>query len=190
MRTSLHSRVIVFCRSKLLRADHSSTWLGEHSREIGDGFEEDAVAALRTVLISSSPILHTWPLSLPELSASTTKSVQRPQKGPGKKLATGQIFSQPALSGSGQHANTVLVTALEALKAQKSPVRLEDFALTHGLMALMEDETLRERLKNHPRVEWNAKLDLWSYKVSSRAACSSDRHHTAFDPRLTSASAP
>jgi hypothetical protein len=56
---------------------------------------------------------------------------------------------------------------LDALKLHKSPVRLEDFALTHGLTRLVEDEVLRERFKGHPRVEWNAKLDLWMYKVSS-----------------------
>lgn len=46
----------------------------------------------------------------------------------------------------------------------KSPIRLEDFALTYGLSAFMEDEGLRERLRRHPRVEWNSKLDLFTYK--------------------------
>ncbi|CAO1632240.1 unnamed protein product [Parajaminaea phylloscopi] len=79
-------------------------------------------------------------------------------------LGPGQIYSQPALTGAGQHGSTVLVTALDALKAQRNPVRLEDFALTHGLTPLIEDESLKQRFKNHPRVEWNSKLDLWSYK--------------------------
>lgn len=87
----------------------------------------------------------------------------------GSSLAPGQIYSQPALTGAGIHNSTVLVTALDSLKAQRNPVRLEDFALTYGLTALIEDESLRQRFKNHPRVEWNAKLDLWSYKVGSRA---------------------
>ncbi|PWN20695.1 hypothetical protein BCV69DRAFT_312646 [Microstroma glucosiphilum] len=80
------------------------------------------------------------------------------------RLGPGQIYSQPSLTGAGQKDNTILVSALDALKLHKSPVRLEDFALTHGLTRLVEDEVLRERFKGHPRVEWNAKLDLWMYK--------------------------
>ncbi|CAO1620559.1 unnamed protein product [Sympodiomycopsis kandeliae] len=80
------------------------------------------------------------------------------------KLPTGSIYSQPPPTGAGQHANTILVSALDALKTHKSPIRLEDFALTYGLHALIEDDNLKERLKNHPRVEWNSKLDLFTYK--------------------------
>lgn len=57
------------------------------------------------------------------------------------------------------------MTALDVLRAQRAPVRLEDFALTHGFTALIEDEGLRQRFKSHPRVQWNPKLDLWSFKV-------------------------
>lgn len=95
------------------------------------------------------------------MSSSGTASTLNSRLGPG------QIFSQPSLTGAGQKDNTILVSALDALKLHKSPVRLEDFALTHGLTRLVEDEVLRERFKGHPRVEWNAKLDLWMYKVNS-----------------------
>lgn len=58
----------------------------------------------------------------------------------------------------------MIVTALDALKTHKSPIRLEDFALTYGLSAFMEDESLLNRLRNHPRVDWNPKFDLFAYK--------------------------
>lgn len=81
------------------------------------------------------------------------------------RLPPGQIYSQPKATGAGNHIGTILVSALDALKAQKNPVRLEDFALHNGLDALIEDDRLKDIFKGHPRVEWNAKLDLWSYKV-------------------------
>ncbi|PWN28145.1 hypothetical protein BDZ90DRAFT_251794 [Jaminaea rosea] len=87
-----------------------------------------------------------------------------PPTSSSSSLAPGQIYSQPALTGAGTHQSTILITALDALKACRVPVRFEDFAITNGLTALLDDEKLKERFKAHPRVVWNERLDLWSYK--------------------------
>jgi len=46
------------------------------------------------------------------------------------------------------------------------PVRLEDFALGHGLPSLMDENgSLFQRFQRHPKVRHDEKTDLWSYKV-------------------------
>ncbi|PWN47640.1 hypothetical protein IE53DRAFT_401771 [Violaceomyces palustris] len=78
---------------------------------------------------------------------------------------TSEIYSQPASTGSGFHENTQLASAIDALKSQTHPVRLEDFALSHGLNSLLNSSgSLFARFKAHERVLHDAKTDLWSYK--------------------------
>lgn len=67
------------------------------------------------------------------------------------------------------------------------PVRLEDFALVHGLHALMDPQSnLFQRFKQHSKVRYDEKTDLWSYKVRrpSHAArlrgALARRHYRAF----------
>ena len=75
------------------------------------------------------------------------------------------MYSQPANTGSGMHENTQLASAIDALKQHANPVRLEDFALSHGLPALLNpNSTLFQRFKSHDRVLYDAKTDLWMYK--------------------------
>lgn len=84
------------------------------------------------------------------------------------------MYSQPANTGVGVHESTQLVAAIDALKVRHTnsrkrtthPVRMEDFALVHGLHALMDTKSnLFERFKQHPKVRYDEKTDLWSYKV-------------------------
>ncbi|WFC99176.1 hypothetical protein MYAM1_001920 [Malassezia yamatoensis] len=83
----------------------------------------------------------------------------------GLKLAEGEVYSQPAATGIGTHESTQLVAAVDALKRHGNPVRLEDFALMHGLNSLLDtNSVLFQRFSQHPKVEYNAKLDLFSYK--------------------------
>ncbi|GAK63003.1 transcription initiation factor IIE subunit beta [Moesziomyces antarcticus] len=75
------------------------------------------------------------------------------------------VYSQPANTGSGIHENTQLASAIDALKHHANPVRLEDFALSQGLPALLNPNSgLFARFKVHDRVMYDAKTDLWMYK--------------------------
>lgn len=52
------------------------------------------------------------------------------------------------------------------LKNTTHPVRMEDFALVHNLHALLDrNSSLFQRFKQHPKVLYDEKTDLWSYKV-------------------------
>ena len=92
-------------------------------------------------------------------------------------LAEGEVYSQPAATGVGVHESTQLVAAVDALKVRYrltqrhgNPVRLEDFALMHGLNGLLDSKSgLFQRFVQHPKVEYNAKTDLYSYKVRGAA---------------------
>lgn len=45
---------------------------------------------------------------------------------------------------------------------------MEDFALVHGLHALMDPKSnLFQRFKQHHKVRYDEKTDLWSYKVGA-----------------------
>lgn len=75
------------------------------------------------------------------------------------------VYSQPANTGSGIHENTQLASAIDALKHHSNPVRLEDFALSQGLPALLNSSSgLFSRFRSHDRVMYDAKTDLWMYK--------------------------
>ncbi|KAN0060604.1 hypothetical protein ACQY0O_007262 [Thecaphora frezii] len=76
-----------------------------------------------------------------------------------------QIYSQPSLTGSGTHESAQLAIAIDALKANPNPVRLEDFALSNALPNLLDpNSSLFARFQAHERVQHDAKTDLWSYK--------------------------
>lgn len=83
------------------------------------------------------------------------------------------MYSQPAATGVGVHESTQLVAAIDALKVghlltqrHGNPVRMEDFALMHGLQALLDSKSgLFQRFAQHPKVLHDVKTDLWSYKV-------------------------
>lgn len=75
------------------------------------------------------------------------------------------VYSQPANTGSGFHENTQLASAIDALKTHVNPVRLEDFALSHDLPALLNpNSNLFKRFQTHERAVYDPKTDLWMYK--------------------------
>jgi hypothetical protein len=91
------------------------------------------------------------------------------------------VFSQPADTGVGMHRSTQLVYALDWLKVccaaclrvtfadasfqnQSGPKRLDDIA-AYSQVPLDTDRELLERFKEHERVEYDPKMQLYSYKV-------------------------
>ena len=54
-------------------------------------------------------------------------------------------------------------------------MRIEDFALVHGLNALLDqNSSLFQRFKQHPKVRYDEKTDLWSYKPDYEVHSSAD----------------
>ncbi|KAI3487479.1 hypothetical protein L1887_48583 [Cichorium endivia] len=109
--------------------------------------------------------------SVPALStaypSSLSLTLPRPLVSPRSKMSREPttVYSQPANTGSGIHENTQLASAIDALKHHANPVRLEDFALSQGLPALLNPNSgLFARFKVHDRVMYDAKTDLWMYK--------------------------
>ncbi|KAE8250294.1 hypothetical protein A4X13_0g4829, partial [Tilletia indica] len=76
-----------------------------------------------------------------------------------------EVYSQPKNTGAGVHATTQLFSAIEALKRQQGPVRLEDLALSNNLAGLLDQNgALFQRFKTNERVIHDPKVNLWSYK--------------------------
>ncbi|CAD6889772.1 unnamed protein product [Tilletia controversa] len=76
-----------------------------------------------------------------------------------------EVYSQPKNTGAGIHATTQLFSAIEALKRQNGPVRLEDLALSNNLASLLDQNgVLFQRFKTNERVIHDPKVNLWSYK--------------------------
>jgi transcription initiation factor TFIIE subunit beta len=73
------------------------------------------------------------------------------------------VYSQPADTGSGNNINTQLVYAVNYLKGTQNPMRLQDIAIVTET-PLDTDSTLLEKFKNHDRIIYDPKTDLYSYK--------------------------
>ena len=72
----------------------------------------------------------------------------------------------PSLTGVGRHWQTQLVLAVSFLKQLNRPIRLEDLAITSGIEALLHNYELLEALKNHERVRYDPRTELFQYKAS------------------------
>ncbi|GAA5935531.1 hypothetical protein JCM1841_003706 [Sporobolomyces salmonicolor] len=70
----------------------------------------------------------------------------------------------PSLTGVGRHWQTQLVLAVSFLKQLNRPIRLDDFAITSGIEALLHNHELLEAFKNHDRVTYNDRTELFTYK--------------------------
>lgn len=139
-------------------------WRRRSDRTRWSGAAAHRRPSVQTDHSTSSPSPPSLPPSSPPHPPSMPPPIASSSHTP---LAPGQIYSQPALTGAGTHSSTILITALDALKAHSAPQRFDDFAITNGLTALLHDERLKERFKAHPRVMWNERLELLSYKVRS-----------------------
>jgi len=86
-----------------------------------------------------------------------------------------EVYSQPKNTGAGTHETTQLFSAIEALKRQQGPVRLEDLALSNNLASLLDQNgSLFQRFKTNERVQYDPKVNLWSYKPDYDIRKSSD----------------
>ena len=74
------------------------------------------------------------------------------------------MYSQPADTGTGQNVNTQLLYAVNHLKSNGNPMRLQDLAIITNT-PLDTDSALLEKFKAHDRVLHDPKTDLYSYRV-------------------------
>ncbi|TDL26860.1 transcription initiation factor IIE subunit beta [Rickenella mellea] len=80
-----------------------------------------------------------------------------------KKQKSNIVYSQPADTGTGTNVNTQLVYAVDHLKQQGNPMRLQDLAIITNT-PLDTNATLLERFRAHDRVIHDPKTDLYSYR--------------------------
>lgn len=84
--------------------------------------------------------------------------------GPKKKRPKPNIvYSQPADTSSGQKLMTQLYYAVDFMKRQQGPMRLEDIA-NQSETPLDAEPELADRFKNHEKIQYDVKTNLYSYK--------------------------
>ncbi|PWN92481.1 hypothetical protein FA10DRAFT_285347 [Acaromyces ingoldii] len=74
------------------------------------------------------------------------------------------IHSQPANTGAGRYRATKIDSFLSALRSERSPVSLDDFAIRHSLEAILSDPELQDILKAHDRVIYNDRNKTWAWR--------------------------
>ncbi|EJD04949.1 transcription initiation factor IIE subunit beta [Fomitiporia mediterranea MF3/22] len=92
-------------------------------------------------------------------STTSTSSETAKKKRPKPNI----VYSQPADTGTGTDINTQIVYAVDHLKNNGNPMRLQDLAIVTGTL-LDTNPALRERFKAHDRVVYDPKTDLYSYR--------------------------
>ncbi|GAA5930785.1 transcription factor TFIIE subunit TFA2 [Sporobolomyces koalae] len=80
----------------------------------------------------------------------------------------------PSLTGVGRHWQTQLVLAVNFLKQLNRPIRLEDLAITSGIESLFNNYDLVEALKQHDRVRYDPRTELFQYKPDFLLGSKSD----------------
>ncbi|KDQ54466.1 hypothetical protein JAAARDRAFT_38133 [Jaapia argillacea MUCL 33604] len=80
-----------------------------------------------------------------------------------KRPKTTVVYSQPADTGTGTNVNTQLVYAVNHLKSQNGPMRLQDIAIITNT-PLDTDRVLLEKFRAHDRIEYNPKNDTYTYR--------------------------
>ncbi|KAK7688504.1 hypothetical protein QCA50_008042 [Cerrena zonata] len=95
------------------------------------------------------------PLQPTEGEASSSKKKKRPKSN--------VVYSQPADTGTGTNVNTQLVYAVNHLKSNGHPMRLQDLAIITNT-PLDTDTFLLEKFRSHDRVIHDPKTDLYSYR--------------------------
>ncbi|KAH8918411.1 hypothetical protein BT69DRAFT_1338186 [Atractiella rhizophila] len=89
---------------------------------------------------------------------------QPPLKKKKKPNVNGVVYSQPADTGSGNLVQTRLVYAIQHLKDQNGPIRLQDLAIRSGVDDLLTNKDLFEAFRNHEKVIYDDRTELWRYK--------------------------
>jgi len=101
--------------------------------------------------------------SNPAPATPVAPAAEEPAKVKKKKPKANVVYSQPADTGTGVNVNTQLVYAVDHLKRNGNPMRLEDLAIITNT-PLVNDRVLFEKFKHHDRVSYDPKTDLFSYK--------------------------
>ncbi|KAH9976695.1 transcription initiation factor IIE subunit beta [Lactifluus volemus] len=99
-------------------------------------------------------------------STSTSQPATPPDSDSGKKKKRPKatiVYSQPADTGTGTDVNTQLLYAINHLKANNGPMRLDDLAI-RTQTPLDTDKVLFEKFRAHERVEFDPKTNLYSFK--------------------------
>jgi len=105
---------------------------------------------------STAPPTRAADSSLPTAgSGAGSKKKQRPKAN--------VVYSQPADTGIGHNVNTQLLYAVNHLKANGNPMRLQDLSILIDI-PLDEDPILLEKFRAHERVVHDPRTDLYSYR--------------------------
>ncbi|KAH9177285.1 transcription initiation factor IIE subunit beta [Lactarius sanguifluus] len=119
-------------------------------------------AAFKNTLQSAN--MTSWHSS--QASASSSQPTTPPDSDANKKKKRPKatvVYSQPADTGTGSDVNTQLLYAINHLKANNGPMRLDDLAI-RTQTPLDTDKVLLEKFKSHERVEFDPKTNLYSFK--------------------------
>ncbi|KAH9964900.1 transcription initiation factor IIE subunit beta [Russula dissimulans] len=119
-------------------------------------------AAFKTSLSNANTT--SWHSNQP--SASSSQPATPPDSDSTKKKKRPKatiVYSQPADTGTGTDVNTQLLYAINHLKANNGPMRLDDLAI-RTQTPLDTDSILFEKFRAHERVEFDPKTNLYSFK--------------------------
>ncbi|KIJ30454.1 hypothetical protein M422DRAFT_783976 [Sphaerobolus stellatus SS14] len=120
--------------------------------------------ATRDNPLNKSWITSSTPATIIPVSSSAGTTDEPPAKRAKKsKPKPDVVYSQPANTGSGQNTLTQLVYAINYLKSNQNPMRLQELAILTDT-PLMTDAALLDRFKTHDRVVHDPKTDLYSYR--------------------------
>ncbi|KAL7414502.1 hypothetical protein BDY24DRAFT_385430 [Mrakia frigida] len=83
-----------------------------------------------------------------------------------KKQKIAVVYSQPTDTGRGNHSNTKLAYAVQALRERKgNPARAEDLSMEIGWEELQYDQAAQDLLKEHEKIKFDERTKLFSYKA-------------------------
>ncbi|KAL5478921.1 TFA2 [Sanghuangporus weigelae] len=108
----------------------------------------------------SNPSLRTGSTAGSTAAATASTSADSSKK---KRPKQNIVYSQPADTGTGTDINTQIVYAVDHLKHNGNPMRLQDLAIVTNT-PLDTNPTLLQRFKAHDRVVYDLKTDLYSYR--------------------------
>lgn len=117
-------------------------------------------SSLQSVTVAS------WHSNQASVSASSSQPVTPPDSDSGKKKKRPKatiVYSQPADTGTGTDVNTQLLYAINHLKSNNGPMRLDDLAI-RTQTPIDTDKVLFEKFKAHERVEFDPRTNLYSFK--------------------------
>ncbi|KAI0339059.1 transcription initiation factor IIE subunit beta [Trametopsis cervina] len=106
---------------------------------------------------------HSQPPPLQPAASDMQDASGSSKKKKRQKIRVDVVYSQPADTGTGSNVNTQLLYAVNHLKSNGNPMRLQDLAIITNT-PLDTDMVLLEKFKAHDRVIHDPRTDLYSYK--------------------------